>query len=52
MEKAKKYLYEAYKIDPNYAHTVMYLAEYEAFQGNKKKALYFLNRITNLNPST
>ncbi len=51
-DKAAKYLYEAFKFAPNFAHIYMYLAELEASRGNIKLAEEFLDKIPQLHPKT
>ncbi len=50
--KARKYLYEAYKLAPGYAHIYMYIAELEASFGNINKAEDFLNMLPKIHVKT
>ncbi len=52
LEKARRYLYEAYRIDPTYPYTYMYIAELEAATGNIDKAKKFILDISNIKPRT
>ncbi len=52
INKAARYLYEALKIAPSFAHIYVYLAELEAERGNKKLALKFLDKIAQIHPKT
>ncbi len=52
IKKARKYLYEAYRYYPEFAHIYMFLAELEASEGHLRKAERFLNEIPNLKPRT
>ncbi len=51
-DKAAKYLYEAYKYAPDFAHVYMYLAELEASKGNVELAEKLLNKIPDIQPRT
>ncbi len=52
LDKARKYLYEAYKLAPGYAHVYMYIAELEASVGNIKKAEEFLDKLPGIKVHT
>ena len=52
INKAAEYLYEAYSLCSDYAHTYMYLAELEAAMGHLKKAEEWLDKLPRIQPKT